>query len=274
EPDEVLTRLPEPERDELPPARSWTAPLTRIPAHLSPATRFLATVRRELADPLTPILGVGAAASAVLGSPGDAALVAGVVAVNAVVSALQRQRAENALRDLIAHERITGRRVDRAALDHDPEPPSESVPGTALAVGDVIALRTGDVVPADARLLRAEDLEVDESALTGESVTVPKDSPATPGADLNQRSCMVYEASTIVNGAAVAVVVAVGCDTETNRAAAVAVPPRLGGVQAQLRALSDQALPLTLGGGSLVTALGWLRGQRIRAAIADGVAVA
>lgn len=274
EPDEVLTRLPEPERDELPPARSWTAPLTRIPAHLSPATRFLATVRRELADPLTPILGVGAAASAVLGSPGDAALVAGVVAVNAVVSALQRQRAENALRDLIAHERITGRRVDRAALDHDPEPPSESVPGTALAVGDVIALRTGDVVPADARLLRAEDLEVDESALTGESVTVTKDSPATPGADLNQRRCMVYEASTIVNGAAVAVVVAVGCDTETNRAAAVAVPPRLGGVQAQLRALSDQALPLTLGGGSLVTALGWLRGQRIRAAIADGVAVA
>ncbi|PSR70134.1 hypothetical protein C8258_03675 [Nocardia sp. MDA0666] len=274
EPDEVLTRLPEPERGEPAPTRSWTAPLARIPAQLSPATRFLATVRRELADPLTPILGVGAAASAVLGSPGDAALVAGVVAVNAVVSALQRQRAENALRDLIAHERITGRRVERAVLDHDPEPPSESVPGTALMVGDVIALRTGDVVPADARLLRADDLEVDESALTGESVTVPKDSPATPGVDLNHRRCMVYEASTIVNGAAVAVVVAVGSDTETNRAAAVAVPPRLGGVQAQLRALSDQALPLTLGGGSLVTALGWLRGQRIRAAIADGVAVA
>lgn len=274
EPDEVLTRLPEPQRGQPETARAWTAPLTRLPSRLAPVTGFVTNVRRELADPLTPILGVGAAASAVLGSPGDAALVAGVVAVNAVVSALQRQRAENALRELIAHERITGRRVDRAALDHDPEPPSEPVPSAALAVGDVIALRTGDVVPADARLLRAEDLEVDESALTGESVTVPKDSAATPGASLNHRRCMVYEGSTIVNGAAVAVVVAVGCDTETNRAAAVAVPPRLGGVQAQLRELSDQALPLTLGGGSLVTALGWFRGQRIRAAIADGVAVA
>ncbi len=272
EPDEVLARLPEPapaaERaTDVPADRDATA------ARLSSLTDFLGHMRRELADPLTPILGVGAAATAILGSPSDAVLLSSVLTVNAMISARQRQAAENELFDLIEGERLAGRVIGRADIDAE-DPATTDLPADCLVVGDVFAIRAGEVVPADARLLRAEDLEMDESGLTGESVTVAKQVEATPGAALGDRACLVFEGSTVVSGSAVAVVVAVGADTQAGRATAGAVPPEKGGVQAQLRALTDRALPLTLSGGAIVTALGGLRGRTLRAAIADGVGVA
>lgn len=272
EPDEVLVRLPEP----APAAdRATDEPADRgaVAARLSSLSDFLGHMRRELADPLTPILGVGAAATAILGSPSDAVLLSSVLTVNAMISARQRQAAENELFDLIEGERLSGRVIDRADIDAE-DPAGTDLPADCLVVGDVFTIRAGEVVPADARLLRAEDLEMDESGLTGESVTVPKQVEATPGAALGDRACLVFEGTTVVSGSAVAVVVAVGADTQAGRATAGAVPPEKGGVQAQLRALTDRALPLTLSGGAIVTALGGLRGRTLRAAIADGVGVA
>ncbi|MEU2032937.1 cation-translocating P-type ATPase [Nocardia amamiensis] len=269
---EVLSRLPEPvsvqERTE--PSRAARIPGMTVVAS---ATSFARQLRRELADPLTPILGVGAVATAVLGAPSDAVLLSSVLAVNALVSAWQRQRAEGALHQLFESEQLTGRVIDRAELDAD-EPRERRLPANLLSLGDVIVLRAGDVVPADARLLHADDLEMDESGLTGESVTVEKQVAATPGAAVGERACMVFEGSTVVNGTGRAVVVAVGADTQAGRATAGAIPPEKGGVQAQLRRLTDRALPLTLTGGGIVTGLGMLRGRSLRTAIADGVAVA
>ncbi|MGO4613845.1 HAD-IC family P-type ATPase [Nocardia sp. 2YAB30] len=272
EPHEVLSRLPEPSPpgDRAEPARSARVPALTV---LTSAASFLGHLRRELADPLTPILGVGAVATAILGAPSDAVLLSSVLAVNAVVSARQRQRAEGALHRLFEGEQLTGRLIDRAAT-HEDEPHERVVPASLLTIGDVLVVRAGDVVPADARLLRADDLEMDESGLTGESVTVEKQVAATPGAVLGERACMVFEGSTVVNGTGCAVVVAVGADTQAGRATAGAIPPEKGGVQAQLRQLTDRALPMTLTGGSIVTALGVLRGRVLRTAIADGVAVA
>ncbi|HEU5356266.1 MAG TPA: HAD-IC family P-type ATPase [Actinocrinis sp.] len=82
-----------------------------------------------------------------------------------------------------------------------------------MRIGDIIALHASDIVPADARLIRAEELEVDESALTGESLPVAKSVEATAGAELADRTCMVYEGCTIVAGTAYAVVAAIGSDT-------------------------------------------------------------
>ena len=88
-----------------------------------------------------------------------------------------------------------------------------------LRPGDVIEVRTHEVVPADARLIEEEDLEVDESTLTGESLPVEKQVESTPGADLAERRCMLYGGTTIVAGTAVALVTAVGADTQARRAA-------------------------------------------------------
>lgn len=275
ESEDVLALLPDPGPPAPPPDHRPGTVLDRLAHTLAPTTHFAAQLRQELTDPLTPVLAVGAAASAILGSPTDAILVGSVMTVNATASALQRQRAETALGRLLRAEVITGRRVDRAAragvIEEDDE---ERVPAARLRVGDLIVLRAGDVVPVDARLLHVEDLEMDESALTGESVTVDKHPAPAPGADLGDRHCMVFEGSTVVNGCALAVVVAVGGETEIQRAAASAVPPSLGGVQAQLRHLTERALPLTVAGGSAVTALSWLRSRRLRDAITGGVAVA
>ena len=129
----------------------------------------------------------------------------------------------------------------------------EEVPAGALRVGDVICVESGDVVPADARLLDCGDLEVDESGLTGESQAVAKDVPATPGAVLADRTCMLHEGTSVVAGHGRAVVVAVGAATAAGRATAaagVAAPP--AGVQARLGELTRSVLPLTLAGGGAV----------------------
>ncbi|WP_051027055.1 cation-translocating P-type ATPase [Nocardia higoensis] len=267
EPEEVLTRLPEPAPLS---ERTGVASARRHPV-LSSSASFARHLRGELADPLTPILGVGAAATAILGSSADALLLTSVLAVNAVVSARQRQRAEKALDRLLETERLTGRLADDIGED---SPAAPEVPADLLMIGDVIIVRAGDVVPADARLLRVDDLEMDESGLTGESVTVEKSVAAAPGAAVADRTCMIFEGTTVVNGTGWAVVVALGTETQAGRAATGAVPPEKGGVQAQLRRLTDRVLPLTLTGGGVVTVLGVLRGRVLRTAIADGVAVA
>jgi len=295
EADEVLFRLPDRTGQlgtPLLPGRTqpqWVWLADRLPTIVFPsasmrrsfeATTSLARhVRQELADPLTPVLTVGAAASAILGSPTDAVLVASVMGVNALVSALQRQRADRAMHALVHHERLRAERlVGSSAREISSFAANVDVvetPADQLHPGDVISLSPGDIVPADARLLAADRLEVDESGLTGESVTVGKQLAATPGAALGERACMVFEGGVVVSGRARAVVVAVGPATQAGRAvAAVRSTTGSGGVQAQLRALTDKALPLTLGGGALVSALGFWRAQSLRSAVADGVAVA
>ncbi|MGK5114157.1 cation-translocating P-type ATPase, partial [Geodermatophilus sp. CPCC 205506] len=227
EPDDVLGRVADlPGQDDVGPGR--LAGAARVVGELAvvrlPA-RFVRTVAAELADPLTPVLATGAAATAALGENTDAILVAGVTVMNALVSGLQRLRAETALEALLLEQDVT---VHREA-----DGGQEDVPGGALRVGDVVLVGAGDVVAADARLLEATDLEVDESNLTGESLPVAKSVPATPGVDVADRTCMLFDGTTVVAGSGRAVVVAVGPATQAGRAtraAGGAAPP--AGVQA------------------------------------------
>src|SRR6185437_3062877 len=116
------------------------------------------------------------------------------------------------------------------------------VDAAQLQPGDVIEVRSNEVVPADARIIEATDLEVDESSLTGESLTVDKQTEPTPGAELAERGCMLYAGTTVVAGTAVALVTAVGADTQTRRAAELAsgdLP--VAGLQHQLSKLMYRA---------------------------------
>ncbi|QMU70668.1 cation-translocating P-type ATPase [Streptacidiphilus sp. P02-A3a] len=239
-----------------------------VPARLS--LRLLGAVRAELDDPLTPVLVVGAVASALLGSTVDALLVTGALGVNATVGGVQRLRAERALSALVVSQRQTARRVAGAGAG-----PTDTVEARRLEPGEVIELRTGDVVPADARLLKVDGLEVDESSLTGESLPSAKQLEATPRAAVADRLCMVFEGTTVVAGQARAVVVGTGDETEAGRAAQLASRAgTAGGVQARLRELTNRVLPLTLAGGATVTGLSLLRGRPVRDAVRGGLAVA
>jgi cation-transporting ATPase I len=252
----------------------------RGPAHQ--VGRLLSATRAELNDPLTPILAVGAAASAIVGSNVDALLVAGVMAVNALTGGAQRLRADAAAAALFAEQDQQARRVvvpavattrRRLEAARNAER-TATVAASSLRPGDVIDLAAPDVVPADARLLVAEDLEVDESLLTGESLPVDKQVDAV-GATDRDRASMLFEGSTIVAGHARAIVVATGVGTAAHRAiSAVIDVESAAGVQVRLKELTGKVLPLTLAGGAAVTGLALLRRASLRQAVADGVAIA
>ncbi|GGO82650.1 HAD-IC family P-type ATPase [Wenjunlia tyrosinilytica] len=263
-------------------AESGWPPAAALAGPVRLAAAFVRAVREELRDPLTPVLAVGAAASAVVGSTADSLLVGGVMVGNALISGGQRLSAGRALSGLLLQEQLTARRVTWAP---GPEADGDltglraarprSTPAQELRPGDIVALRTSDVVPADARLLVADDLEMDEASLTGESAPVAKDPRPTPGADLAERACMVYQGCTVLAGSGSAVVVATGADTEAGRAAEIAGPARAPvGIEGHLARLSKVVLPATGLGGGAVTLLALLRGQVLRTALASGVAIA
>jgi cation-transporting ATPase I len=245
------------------------AELTGRPRHA--VWQFLRAVRAELSDPLTPVLALGSAASAVLGSPVDAVLVGSVLTGNSILAASQRLRAESRLSELLAQQIPPARKV---TFDPDGSPVYTDVKAAQLRPGDVIEVRTHEVVPADARLIEEEDLEVDESTLTGESLPVEKQVEATPGADLAERRCMLYGGTTIVAGTAVALVTAVGHDTQARRAAELVSSelPQIG-LEHQLSQLTNRAFPVSVTGGLLVSALGLLRNKGIRQAVSSGIAI-
>ncbi|CAL9345010.1 cation-translocating P-type ATPase [Streptomyces sp. enrichment culture] len=278
EPHEARERLGRAHRDEelrglallADRSRRQAARVVRHPA-ATPARwtwQAAGAVRRELDDPLTPVLATGAVASALLGSLVDAMLVVGAMDLNAVTGGLQRMRAEQALARLAARQQPKARKQDSRKR-------TVTVDAARLRPGDEISLGAGDVVPADARLLDVDGLEVDESALTGESLPVTKSVEATPGLPVAQRTCMVFEGTTVVAGRATGLVVDTGEQTEAGRAVTLAArTPPPAGVQARLQELTRKALPVTFTGGAAVTGLSLLRGSPVRRAVSGGVAVA
>jgi magnesium-transporting ATPase (P-type) len=245
------------------------------PAETAPPAfwQLLKAVRAELTDPLTPVLALGSAASAVLGSPVDAILVFSVLTGNSILAASQRLRAENRLNRLLAQQIPPARTV---ATGPDGQRRYTDVIAAQLRPGDVIEIRTHEVVPADARVIEEVDVEVDESTLTGESLSVEKQVEPTPGAELAERRCMVFAGTTVVAGTAVAVVTAVGADTQQRRAAELVsgeLPSEVG-LQHQLSQLTNRAYPVSMAGGALVGGLGLLRGTALRQAVASGIAIA
>lgn len=193
----------------------------RLPEHRreSPLRRFL----RQLESPLVLVLIAAAAIATLVGFTersgsllarfGDAVAIVLIVLLNALLGYFQEHRAESALLALSRMSAPRARVRRSAAL--------EEIPAETLVPGDVIELEAGDAVPADARLLAATDLHLDESALTGESVAVTKDPRAVLPAEtsLAERVSMIYQGTLAVHGKGRAVVVATGVHTELGRIA-------------------------------------------------------
>jgi calcium-translocating P-type ATPase len=220
----------------------------------------------ELANPLTPVLAGGAALSAAVGSPADAALVAGVAGLSALIGAVQQVRTERSLAELLSRSAV------RTTVLRDTQ--STRIDADDLVAGDVVTLKAGDVVPADCRVLDGPGLEVDESSLTGESLPVAKD-PAPVVAELAERTSMLYEGTTIAAGRATAVVVAVGNATEVGRSMAAAHQDTpVTGVEARLADLTRKAMPVALGSAIAVSGAGLLHGVPMRQSLGAAVNLA
>jgi len=172
--------------------------------------RFLA----QFHNVLIYVLIVAGAVTALLQHWLDAGVIFGVVLINAFIGFVQEGKAEDALKAirgmLSPHARIwrDGRLV--------------TVDATELVPGDLVALQSGDKVPADLRLLRAKGVEIEEAALTGESVPVEKGTdPLRADTVLADRRCMAYSGTLITHGQGAGIVVATGADTEIGRISAM-----------------------------------------------------
>ncbi|MFC0551823.1 HAD-IC family P-type ATPase [Planotetraspora thailandica] len=226
----------------------------------------LDTTVDELANPLTPALAAGAGISALVGSVLDSVLIGSVMLINAFLGGVQRSRADRALLRLTEATEV---RVRLRRPDGTVDAATED-----LAPGDVIELRAGDAVPADARVIRAVGLEVDESTLTGESQLVTKTAAPTVAAAVADRSSMVYQGTTVAAGSGRAVVVATGDMTESGRSGLLARRPSPEtGVELRLRELSSRILPVSIASGFFLLVTDMLRGRPVESALTPAVSL-
>jgi magnesium-transporting ATPase (P-type) len=173
---------------------------------MGPFKRFLL----QFNQPLVYILLVAAFVTLFLREWVDSSVIFGVVIVNAIIGFVQESKAERAIESL-KQMMTTNTNVLRDGK-------WQEIDAVGLVVGDIIQLQSGDKVPADVRLIRCRDLQVDESALTGESVPVIKKEEALdPETILADRRNMAYAGTLVTYGQARAVVVATGDGTETGR---------------------------------------------------------
>jgi magnesium-transporting ATPase (P-type) len=178
-------------------------------------------------DLLIYILIAAAGVTAVLGHWVDTSVILGVVIINAIIGFIQEGKAEQALagiRKMLSAHAQARRGGDWAEIEADD-----------LVPGDIVRLRSGDRVPADLRLIEANNLRLEESALTGESVPAEKDAqPSEADAGIGDRHGMAYSGTMVAAGRGTGVVTATAEATE------------LGRINQMISEVETLATPLTL----------------------------
>jgi Ca2+-transporting ATPase len=217
-----------------------------------------ALILKQVKNPLIYLLAAAAAISFLTAHYIDAAVIMTVVILNTIIGTIQEWRAEEAL------EALHRMAAPTAGVIRDGE--KRKIKAEEVVPGDILDVESGDSVAADARLLESEELQVNESALTGESTSVSK----SPGrlderTPLAERSNILWMSTAVTSGHGRAVVVSTGMNTS------------MGEIAGQVRRAEREETPLqkrmsTLGkylgatavGLSLgVFALGVLRGMGV-----------
>ena len=178
-------------------------------ASVSPLTLFL----NQFRDFMVLVLVAATLISGLLGEYLDAVTIIAIIVMNAILGFIQEYRAERSLRALKQMSAPTAKVVRGGTVLR--------IPASAVVPGDVVLLESGDRVPADVRFLSVNRLQVEESALTGESVPVDKTEAAIddPELPLGDRKNCGYMGTMVTRGSARALVVATGMATEMGKIA-------------------------------------------------------
>ncbi|MCX6707480.1 MAG: HAD-IC family P-type ATPase, partial [Candidatus Woesearchaeota archaeon] len=166
----------------------------------------------QLNSPLIWILILAAFVSFLLGETVDAIVIGVILIINTMIGFAQEYKAEKSIEAL---KRLDSQKaiVIRDGIERE-------IDASYIVPGDIIMLKTGDKVPADARLIEAISLQVQESMLTGESVPVKKNlSVYNKDLELGDRKNLLYSGTIITNGRAKAVVTETGMRTEKGKIA-------------------------------------------------------
>ncbi len=236
-----------------------------------PITPWWRRFARQFTDTLIVILLAAAVVSFVVsGELKTPIVVLVVVMFNAIVGLVQESRAEASL-DALRTMLVVEVRVRR-----DGE--WRTVPAEDLVPGDIVAVEAGDRAPADGRLLTAVRLEVDEAALTGESVPTEKSTAALDDArvGIGDRSNMLYMHTTVTRGRGEMVVTATGMDTQIGHIAGLisSSGTETTPLQRQLDGLASSLAKLALAIVTAVVVIGLLRGEALSDLMLTAVALA
>lgn len=174
---------------------------------------FFAKLIDQLLDPMVIILLAAATLSAFSGDKIETVIILAIVVLNAGLSLFQEGKAEDSVKALQQMSAPNAKVYRDGKLTQ--------IPARELVPGDIVVLETGDIVPADLRLIESQNLSSDESSLTGESVPVDKDAEVIFDKDteIGDRSNYVHSSSIITRGRAKAVVAKTGHDTEIGKIA-------------------------------------------------------
>lgn len=193
-----------------------------------------------------------------------------VIVLNAAIGFATEWRAA------IALEGLRRQSVSVARVRRDGE--ERQIPAAELVPGDVVLLAAGDRVPADGRVTVLARLQVDESALTGESVPVTKSIEAIDDPDtlIGDRGNMVHLGTVVTDGRAEFLVTAIGAATQMGQIGALidSVDAHRTPLEDKLAELSRALLFIVLGLCAVIVLMGWLRGHEILYMIEVGVSLA
>ena len=217
----------------------------------------LALLADQFKDFMVLVLLGAAVVAGLVGELTDTIVILIIVVLNAIIGFVQAWRADQAMAALrqLAAAQATVLRGGEVQV----------VPASVLVPGDIVLLEAGNQIPADLRLFEIAQLQVDESALTGESVTVAKQSDTLAGdahSALGDRLNMAFKGTTATHGRARGLVVATGMHTELGKVATLLdTEDRSTPLQRRLAAFGKRLALAVLGICAIVFVVGVLRGE-------------
>lgn len=218
---------------------------------------LLSKIIDQFKDPMILILLAACVLSGVVGELTDSLIIIAIVILNTILSLSQEGKAEKAIEALqkmaspMAKVYRSGKYIQ--------------IPSAEIVVGDIVELETGDIIPADLRLLESVNLKIDESSLTGESVPVEKFAEKVYEGDIEigDRENMAYSSTIISYGRGKGIVIGTGANTEIGKIATRldSVEEEETPLQRKLAGLSKSLGLITIGVCILVFAVGLLYKQ-------------
>ncbi|MBT0158989.1 cation-transporting P-type ATPase [Candidatus Bathyarchaeota archaeon A05DMB-2] len=237
---------------------------------VEPEIRFLDILREEITEPMIILLLAVGVLYSVLGTLTDALTIVVIIVILVLVEVWNEYRAKRSIASLRKLAPPTTFVLRNGKV--------QEVQTTLLVPGDVILLKTEQRVPADARLLEAFGLEVDEASLTGESLPVAKDAAVVLPSEtrIPEQRNMLFAGTIVTRGQAKALITATGAGTELGRVTGIAKAAREPRTPLQLymKQLSKSLVWIAFFFSVLVPVLGFVRGLAVEQMVLTGLALA
>lgn len=221
----------------------------------------------QLNNPVIYLLTAATVIAFVFGDVPEGVAIIVVILFNTIIGFWMEYQARQSMNAL--------KEMDKVTVEVLRDGKEEEVDAEGLVPGDIILLEAGSLVPADGRVIKQSELTIDESPLTGESIPVSKSIEGVEeGAQVGDRTSMVFKGTAVTNGTAKVVVTSTGMDTEIGDISAMVGSAEKEQVplNRKLQGLTKMLIWVTLGLAALFFLFGWIAGKEIYELVQTAIA--